>query len=177
MDTATFSELLAGAQQGNELAWAVLYNRYAARVRGYAASQGADDPDAVLGDTFVDVARNVGSFRGTEASFRSWVFMVAHNRIVDGRRSARRRTGRPLDPPRQGNAETEAVNRLVTAEIEDMLDSLTADQRDVLLLRVVAGLTVAETADILDKQPGAVKAAQRRGLERLRSRPEFRVTE
>jgi RNA polymerase sigma-70 factor (ECF subfamily) len=68
-----------------------------------------------------------------------------------------------------GNVETEAMDRLVTAELEQALEALTDDQHDVLALRIIANLTLEETADAVGKRVGAVKALQRRGLIALRT--------
>ena len=65
---------------------------------------------------------------------------------------------------RSGGAESEAVDNLVTDEVAAIVGRCVPDQREVLLLRVVAGLTLAETAEVLGKSLGAVKALQRRGV-------------
>jgi RNA polymerase sigma-70 factor (ECF subfamily) len=61
------------------------------------------------------------------------------------------------------------MDRLVTAELEQALEALTDDQHDVLALRIIANLTLEETADAVGKRVGAVKALQRRGLIALRT--------
>jgi RNA polymerase sigma-70 factor (ECF subfamily) len=67
-----------------------------------------------------------------------------------------------------GDAESEAVDQLVTEELRAAFDRLTEDQRDVLALRIIANLTLEETANAIGKRLGAVKAIQRRGLIALR---------
>jgi RNA polymerase sigma-70 factor (ECF subfamily) len=59
---------------------------------------------------------------------------------------------------------TEVIDRLTDEEIIGLLDTVTPEQRDVLLLRLLAGLTIDEIATVLGKTKGAVKALQRRGL-------------
>ena len=175
MQPAAFDDLMQRAVAGNEFAWSVLYDRFAAKVLGYATAQGASDPEALVGDVFADVARNAVRFRGDEQSFRAWLFTIAHNRIIDDRR---RRSRAPAAERREvGDVEREAMANLLTEEVTALLDRLSLDQRNVLLLRVVADLSVAETARILGKKEGAVKAAQRRGLARLKDRVDiFGVT-
>jgi RNA polymerase sigma factor (sigma-70 family) len=65
---------------------------------------------------------------------------------------------------RSGDAEAEALDRLSVDGIRRLLDHLSPDQRDVLLLRILAGLTIVEVAAVLGKRPGAVKALQARGV-------------
>lgn len=173
--SANFDEVLAAARSGEEWAWASIYRDLAGPVTGYLASRGASDPEDLASETFLQIARNIHTFHGSEGSFRSWVFVIAHRRLLDARRAAGRRLDTTpldktaLDPP-GGNVESEAVDRMATAEILEMLESLTEDQRDVLALRVVANLTLEETAEVLGKRVGAVKGLQRRALMSLRDR-------
>lgn len=164
--------MLEAAQAGAEWAWSRLYNDIAGPVHGYLRSRGAAEPDDLVGEVFLQVARNLGTFRGDYVAFRSWIFTVAHHRVVDERRYRNRRPVDPGDVPESalgvGNTEVEALERLTTGEIIALLATLTPEQRDVLLLRVVGDLRVDEVAAIVGRRPGAVKALQRRGLEKLR---------
>jgi RNA polymerase sigma-70 factor (ECF subfamily) len=77
-----------------------------------------------------------------------------------------------------GDVEIEAIDRVVTAELEDAFEKLTEIQRDVLVLRIIGRLTLEETASVVGKRVGAVKAAQRRGLLALREHLDLeRVTQ
>ncbi|MEX1279870.1 MAG: sigma-70 family RNA polymerase sigma factor [Acidimicrobiia bacterium] len=167
--------LLAAAQAGAEWAWARLYRQLAAPVRGYLRAHGAADPDDLLGDVWLQVARNIGRFEGGPDAFRSWVFVVAHHRIVDDRRYRRRRPTADADGTEiergagtADAAEDDALDRLGTEAVVGLLAQLTDDQRDVLTLRLIGDLTIDQVAEALDKRPGAVKALQRRGLASIR---------
>ena len=114
------------------------------------------------------MVRNIGSFQGDEASFRSWVFTIAHRRLLDERRRATRRPApAPLDEAYHHRAgddvERSALDAVATEQVRALCERLGPNQRDVLLLRLLGQLTVEEAADVLDKSPGAVKALQRRG--------------
>lgn len=86
-----FPEVLVAAQAGAEWAWQRLYASVAAGVRGYVAAQGAHDPDDLTGEVLLHLVRGIDRFVGDEAAFRSWVFLVAHHRVIDERRRSRRR--------------------------------------------------------------------------------------
>ena len=122
---------------------------------------------------FLQLARNLHSFEGDEHNFRSWVFTVAHHRLIDERRQRSRRPSDPvphdrLEPDGWAEpAEIEALDRLSTSNARELLETLSPDQRDVLLLRVLGQLTVEEVAATVGKRPGAVKALQRRALASL----------
>lgn len=141
-------------------------------VTGYLRLRGASEPEDVTSEAFLSVFRNLTTFTGDEAAFRSWVFTIVHRRLTDDRR---RRGRRPDTEPSAdgteragGDVEEEALGALGGAWVREVLAELSPEQREVLLLRIVADMSVDEVAAIVDKRPGAVRALQHRGLERLR---------
>ena len=172
----SFKDVLAAAKTGAEWAWAALYRSLAGQVTGYLRSRGATDPEGVTSEAFLNIARAIHTFEGDEDSFRSWIFVIAHRRLIDDRRAASRRPvmiGRLMDPigePVGGNVEAEAVERLVTNELLEVFENLSEGQRDVLGLRIVAALSLEETARVMGKSVGATKALQRRALESLKEK-------
>lgn len=166
-----FPEVLQAAQAGAEWAWQRLYASVAGGVRGYVAAQGAQDPDDLTGEVLLHLVRGIDRFVGDEAAFRSWVFLMAHHRVIDERRRSRRRDEVLRRLPLNGAADPvdgEALDRLWPQEWASRLDRLTDDQRAVLLLRVVAGLSADEVGGILGKEPGAIRVMQHRAVLRLR---------
>lgn len=175
-----FGDVLLAAQAGAGWAFEKLYEELAGVVTGYLRQQGAREPDDVASETFLHVFRGIRSFEGDEAGFRSWVFTIAHHRLVDERRrEARRPREAQLDDldwlDDVGSDTTSSVVEAADGldRLERHLGVLTEEQRDVVLLRVVGGLSVAETAAAVNRSDGAVRQLQRRGLraleERLRS--------
>ena len=169
-----FPQVLGAARTGAEWAWRVLYRDLAPVVSGYVRSRGAREPDDVCGEVFVEVARGLPRFEGDEAGFRSWVFVIAHHRLLDERRRARRHPEYPVVSEVFGaerapeDVEATALDRISSERVREIIEQLTPDQCDVLLLRILGGLTVEEVARAVGKRPGAVKALQRRGLEAIR---------
>ena len=171
-----FPQILLAARTGAEWAWSALYRDLAPGVVGYLRSRGSREPEDLTGEVFLQIARDLPTFEGGEGEFRSWVFVVAHHRLLDERRYHSRR---PSDPAPEatiqqfaptGNVEDEALRGLATQRVLRLLDEVSEAQRDVLLLRIVAGLTVEEVARAVGKRPNSVKALQRRGLATLRQR-------
>jgi len=167
-----FSRILAAAKSGADWAWATIYRDLAGPVTGYLSARGAAEPEDLASETFLQAARHIASFEGDESGFRSWLFVIAHRRLVDSWRTVSRHPhpeslGDFLSEPEGGNTEEEALDRLVTAELLAALEHLTDDQRAVLALRIVGNLTLAETASVLRRRVGAVKALQRRALAAL----------
>lgn len=168
-----FPALLAAAQSGAAWAWQRLYEWLAPAVAGYLRVQGVRDVDDVTSEVFLGVVRGIDGFSGDEVHFRSWVFVIAHRRLQDERRRVVRRPppdlpGDALPTSAGGDAEDDALRSLATARVYALCERLAADQRDVILLRIVGDLTVDEIARVLDKTPGAVKQLQRRGFGALR---------
>jgi RNA polymerase sigma factor (sigma-70 family) len=150
----------------------VLFRVFGPSVAGYLRARNVSDPDGLANDVFLRAFRTIHTFRGDGARFRSWLFTIAHNTAIDDARRRRRRIAespleRAPDPP-GGDVETEVMARLARERVDALLSGLSEDQRDVLVLRVVAGLSVEETAAVLGKSYEAVKALQRRGLAALR---------
>jgi RNA polymerase sigma-70 factor, ECF subfamily len=113
---------------------------------------------------------------GDERAFRAWVFTVARHRAVD---RWRRRAGRhdelvPLealaDLPALDDPAEAALDAISTRAAVALLASLPPDQAEVVLLRVVAGLDVAQVATITGKRPGTVRVIAHRALRRLAQR-------
>lgn len=166
----SFGEQLAAARRGEEWAWHTIYTKLIGPITGYLISRGARDPDDLAAETFLHVARNIEQFEGDEESFRSWVFVIAHRRLIDARRAANRRpqiADRVEEDGEGGDVEEEAMGRLGNHSVQELLDQLTEDQREVLALRVVADLSLKETARVTGRDVGAVKALQRRAIQRL----------
>jgi RNA polymerase sigma-70 factor (ECF subfamily) len=171
-----FPRVLAAACAGGEWAWRELYDAVAPQLTRYLRARGVPEPDDVVGETFVKVVRYVEGFEGDEAAFRTWVFTIGRNLVVD---DLRKRSRRPvhvatdeqlLKGAPHGNAEDEAMRDLTTAHVEDVLAHLSVDQRDVLLLRILGGLTIGEISLVVGKNEGAVKMLQARGLAAIRKR-------
>ena len=169
----TFPQVLAAAREGAEWAWVRLYRELAPPLLGYLGARGSAEPDDLAGEVFLQVVRDLRTFEGDGRDFRAWVFTVAHHRLVD---DARRRARRPADSvaevmePEPVTEDTVGqVDRALALErVRRLIGQLAPDQRDVLLLRVLGGLTVAEVAQVVGKSTGAVKALQRRGLLRVK---------
>jgi RNA polymerase sigma-70 factor (ECF subfamily) len=147
-----------------------LYAELSPCVAGYLRGSGVRDADDVAGDVFVSVIRGLAKFRGDETAFRRWIFTIAHHRLVDAlRKQAVRAIRLPADEPAGVSEDPydRVLDRVDAAPAVSALRSLTSEQRDVVLLRSVVGLSVADTAAVLKKSSGAVKTLHRRALAAL----------
>ena len=169
-----FHSTITAARAGAEWAWRALYADLAPSILRYVRGKGAPEPEDLTGDVFVQVVAKIGQFEGEAEDFRAWVFTIARNRLIDSARSRARRPVEPVtDEVLEGaggsvNPELETVDRLTAAELRAAIGQLSPDQQDVVLLRLVAGLSINEVAQALGKKPGAIKALQMRGVAALR---------
>jgi RNA polymerase sigma-70 factor (ECF subfamily) len=170
-----FESILQAARVGAEWAWTAIYRDLAPSVLRYLRARGASDPEDLLGETFVKVVRSLASFEGGEAEFRAWIFTLARNGLIDewrrdGRQPVEFLSSDALlavcgDTP---SAEACLLQKQAYERVSSVLSSLSEAQRDVVFLRVIAGLSIEECARVLGKRPGAVKSLQLRGLAAIR---------
>lgn len=168
-----FQDRLAAAQAGDEKSFVELFRSIQPALLRYLSTLGGDLAEDVAGETWVSVVRGLGSFTGDEVGWRSWVFTIAHARLRDAQRRAAR-TPLPVDAHEALMTRAGLVD--VASDVETLYSTeaalalvarLTPDQAEVVLLRYVAGLDVADTARVLGKRPGTVRVAAHRGLRRL----------
>lgn len=183
-----FDGVLTAAQEGGDWAVAILYRWLHPAVVGYLRGRAGDDAEDLAAETWLAVARGLRNFSGDEAAFRSWVFTIAHRRLVDHHRARSRRlptrslvadgrSGSPVedglsaDPPGPDDPAAEAVAAVTSDEaVRRIVALLPADQAEIVLLRVVAGLPVDDVARITGRRPGTVRVLQHRALRRLAER-------
>ncbi|MEN9621336.1 MAG: hypothetical protein RL499_1529 [Actinomycetota bacterium] len=170
-----FASVLVAAQAGASWACTRLWSDHAPAVAAFLTARGSREPDDLTSEVFLTVFDRLASFSGDATAFRSFVFSIAYRRLVDelrmrGRRGETVELIASEDPRRASSAEDDATTRLGDQRALQLIAELPADQRDVMALRIVADLTVEQVAEVLGKQPGAVKALQRRALERLRKK-------
>ena len=130
--------------------------------------------DDVAQEVCLAVLTALPSYRDQGRPFLAFVYGIAAHKVADAHRSAARNRLEPVpeipdspaalaDGPEQRAMQLELAERM-----NKLLDTLPDKQREILLLRVVAGLSAEETADAVGSTPGAVRVAQHRALGRLR---------
>lgn len=173
--STNFDAVLAAAIEGAGWASTAIWVEYSPAVAAFLAARGSAEPEDLTSEVFLAVFNTLPAFRGGEPELRSYIFSIAYRRLVDELRRRSRRGqsiewSDELDQRRSLSAEAEAETRLGDQRALALLDSLPEDQRNVMVLRIIADLTIEQIAVVLDKRVGAVKALQRRALESLRKK-------
>jgi RNA polymerase sigma-70 factor (ECF subfamily) len=155
------------ARDGEDDALRLIYLLYADNVFGFVLAIVRDEHDAedITSEVFARLPRALGHYRTSATPFAGWLLRVARNAALDHLRAQR---SVPLAEIRAtgASAELQAVERLDA--LKAALAALPEDQRQVMLLRLVAGLTPGEVAERLGRSVDAVHALQHRARRRLR---------
>ncbi|MER7689159.1 RNA polymerase sigma factor [Streptomyces sp. NPDC097610] len=161
------------AQQGDEAAFALAYRIVQPGLLGYVRGIVGDDAEDVASDAWLEIARDLGRFKGDGAGFRGWTATIARHRALDHLRRQKvrpRATGLEndvLELPDTHSTHDQALESLSTERALELVARLPRDQAEAVLLRVVVGLDGPAAARVLGKRPGAVRTAAHRGLKRL----------
>ncbi|WP_449342564.1 RNA polymerase sigma factor [Streptomyces aurantiogriseus] len=132
-----------------------------------------DDAEDVASDAWLEIARDLGRFKGDGAGFRGWTATIVRHRALDHLRRLRVRPRSAaleqdvLDLPGAYSTHDQALETLSTERAMELVRGLPRDQAEAVLLRVVVGLDGPAAARVLGKRPGAVRTAAHRGLKRL----------
>jgi RNA polymerase sigma-70 factor (ECF subfamily) len=151
-----------------------LYVRHRAAVSVYLARVVGNDHDAedLAAETFLKVFESIERFRPQGVPFVAWVYRIARNVAVDHFRARARAQAlsERLDSRPAGNAsaEDEAMAAIAHRRMLADVHELSPGQRDVLVLRFVHSLSTHDSARILGRSEGSVKALQHRAIEALR---------
>jgi RNA polymerase sigma-70 factor (ECF subfamily) len=146
-----FEGVIAAAKTGAEWAIAALYREFGPGLLRYLRAQTPAEGEDLASEVWMNVATGLDRFEGDEAAFRCWLFSIARRRLIDfRRREQRRRTMlNSLEPTGASDGVDPAAQALMASESEAALAhiaTLPPDQGEVVLLRVVAGLDVADVA-------------------------------
>jgi RNA polymerase sigma-70 factor (ECF subfamily) len=169
---------LVAARQREPAAVTRVYTAYAPALFGFFMASVGNRQEAqdLTGGVFVSAIEGLPGFRGPVEALGGWLFRIARHDLYDFRRRQARSPGiTPLDDALDEAAiaagvedpEDIALERLEGSRVVAAMRQLSPDQREVLLLRMAAGLTAPEAATVLGKTTGAVKALQHRGLQSL----------
>lgn len=168
-----FAEILAAAQDGDDLKFAVLWRDANPALLRYLRVLAPENAEDIAAETWVHVIRGLPRFVGDEAAWRAWLFTTARRRLIDLARQRKRHPAEPLedlsaaDMPRTPDAAQIALENIATESAIALLSQLPSQQADVILLRVVAGLDTEVVAEMLGKSPGNVRVMAHRGLRKL----------
>jgi len=162
---------IAALQAGDESAWRWFCQEFNHSITAYAKGKGARDAENLSGNVMEAVARSIHKFKGSHKSFRSWVFSIAHNHIVDDLR----RQGRGSETPTEnieeylGSYET-SFDTEFDPDLVHAIGNLNHDQREALTLRYSWDLSCKEVAKHIGRSESATRVMLHRSLKEIREK-------
>jgi RNA polymerase sigma-70 factor (ECF subfamily) len=165
-------DLVARARAGDADAFGQIYDEYAWRIFRFMLAQVREPSDAedLTSQVFLKVLRSLSRYEERGVPFGAWLFRIARTTLIDSGRRARPAVS--LDQmshqPRADDQRDALARAADAVDIRAALDLLSPDQRDVILLRFFAELSVREVGLLLGKAPGSVAVLQHRAMGRLR---------
>jgi RNA polymerase sigma-70 factor, ECF subfamily len=170
--------LVERAQAGESEAFGLIYDRYVDTVFRFiyfrvGNRQLAED---LTSDTFLRALKRIGSFTWQGRDLGAWLVTIARNLVADHFKSGRYRlevtTGDVLDADREdrgpeGSPEAAVVDHITNVALLGAVKQLNPEQQECIVLRFLQGFSVAETAQAMGKNEGAIKALQYRAVRAL----------
>jgi len=164
--------LVQRAQANDRAAFGELYEMYCPKIYSYLAYhlngrfEAAED---LTEEVFMKALQNLGSFQFREVPFSSWLYRIAHNHLIDYVRASKKTQSVNLeDAEHLLFAKDRLDSRLDRQTLSAALSKITEDQRQIVLMRIVQGLSITETAKAVGKSEDSVKQLQSRGLKSLK---------
>jgi RNA polymerase sigma-70 factor (ECF subfamily) len=178
---ADFRRVLEAAKAGDERAVGALFDELQPPLLAYLRWREPRAAEDLAGEVWLAVAKGLRAFSGDEDAFRAWVFAIARRRVADLRRRSLKHPATPVAPellpalavPGESAgdpAATAAERSEAEAALALLRRHLSPDQAEVVVLRVLTGMSVEATARAIGKRPGAVRILQHRALRRLAAR-------
>jgi RNA polymerase sigma factor (sigma-70 family) len=165
---------VTAASRGEPAALRAIYEALSPRVCGFLRIRGSEDPEGLTNEVFLRVLPRLSEVTGGYRGLRALCFSVARGLLVD---ELRRRGRQPVldeydagrDRRTHASAEDQALDRIGEGTALELLGLLPDDQRDVVLLRVLGELSMAETAAAIGRSEVMVKKVQAKALGALRA--------
>ena len=171
-DNQPSKALIARGKAGEEAALVAIYQWYRPKIQRFLHyrlrhRQTAED---LTTEVFLRMLKHLPDYRLQGGTFQGWLFQIARNLVVDQFRRQSVRDHEPIDENLEADIippEDVAHHQMLSLEIREAFQELTEGQLDVISLRFIAELSIADVAQALNKSESAVKSLQARGLRTL----------
>lgn len=163
------NRLVSEAALGDFEAFGKLYHLYVKQIYKYVYYQVGERMTAedITADVFTKALENINSCTGKESTFKAWLYRIAHNRVVDYFRGNKKHLSLERDI---GDIRNDDDNSLEKIELLEVISKLPHNQKQVIILKFMSGLSNSEIGNIMEKSEGAVRILQMRALTTLRKK-------
>lgn len=169
---AEFAEVVRAAVEGDEAAFIWLYRKVQPGLLRYLRGLVGEDAEDIASEVWLQIARDLRSYRGEGSGFKGWAATIARHRALDHLRHSRRRPSvatelEAMELAGLDDTESRAMQAVEMRAVIDWIATLPRDQAEAILLRVVMGLDAESAGQVVGKRAGAVRMSAHRGLRRL----------
>ncbi len=149
-------------------AFARLYDHFVDKIFKYIyyKVRTTSQAEELTSQVFLKAWESIGSYRWTERPFAAWLYRIAHNLVVDYFRTHHQAVSLEDLSITDDNADVDqaAVKHLDAEMVREAITKLTDEQQQVIILKFLEGYETEEIAQLLEKEPGAVRSLQHRAL-------------
>ena len=158
--------LLKRARRLEASAWSEIYDQFYPRVYAMLLTRVHDSmlAEDLAADVFVNAMRAIHTYEDRGIGLAAWLFRIAQNRLTDHYR----RTRIPMDELTEMASADEAQMLPIDLDVQQALERLNPEQRQIIHLRFIEGLTSQQVGQVMGKTEAAIKIAQHRALKRLK---------
>ena len=166
-------QLVEQAIDGDQDAFGRLYDLYVDRIFRFITYRVGDEPTAedLTSEVFMKAWDALDDYELKGAPFGAWLFRIARNTVIDHHRTKKEKVElekvAPILEDPQADPQGEVIGELKLERLQAAMSQLTVAQQEVLTLKFIEGLSTRETAEVLGKKQGAIRALQMRGLHAL----------
>ena len=161
----SFKDILLAAQANGEWAWRRIYKEFSPDVLRYIKSMGVKEEEDLLENVLLEMVKKIHTFNGDEKQFKSWLFTIAHSKYVDICRKKN-----IIDYVDSYDNINQPITECEYDEILNILNILSKEQKEIIILRILIGFDIKETAIILSKKENTVKSLQKRALAKMKKK-------
>ena len=170
--TETPDHLVIRATKGDNKAFGAIYELWAENIYRFVYLKTRDESvaDDITAEVFLKVWKAIKTFKPkTDAKFSTWLFAIARNAVIDYYRTTRQTI--PFDNlPELVDIEGETDLYPEQGRLQQALEELRPEYKQVLVLRYVEDQPIAKVAQIMKKKEGNIRALTHRALQELKSR-------
>lgn len=164
--------LVTRAIDGNTQAFGELYTYYVTKIYRYVYYNvhNKERAEDITQEVFLKAWKAIGTCKGKEKTFSSWLYRIAHNLIIDKIRKSQKKIAHEAELPEDVRDMSEGME--ISLEQRDLLkviDVLSPNQRQVILMKFIENMDNREIAETMGKSTGAIRILQMRALEVLRN--------
>lgn len=172
-DQRTEKLLAQQAVDGDADAFGQLYERYVDQIFRFIFYRVKEEAQAedLTSEVFIKAWDALDGYEPSGAPFGAWLFRIARNTVIDYHRTRKEQVElekvAPILEDPQADPQGDVHSEVQLDHLKAVMSELTEAQQEVLALKFIEGLSTRETAQVLDKRPGAIRALQMRGLHAL----------